>query len=361
LAGFVHFPAESQAPSSWQSSAAGQLTVPTHRPAWQLSVVHALPSLQVAPSFFTGFVQAPVAGSQVPLSWHWSLAAHIFVVPPAHMPLMQASPVVHGFPSLHVLPSAGTWQPPFPSHLPVFPHMFVLVGQVFAAGSRGGLPTEMLVHVPVFPDNAHDWHPPVHAPSQQIPVASVARVFAQWAWEQSASAPHTCPSGSLSPHLFVCVLHVTPEAQSELAVQVVRHVAASTLHVYGLQFFMVDAEQAPLPSQVAGLVWVLPAGQLWLRHAVEVSQLRHLPVPSHTPSRPQVLRSVALHRAPGSAPPAGTGVQVPRWLATLQLWQTPVAADEQAVLQQTPSTQMPLSHWVASEQIDPMPFLPHEW
>ena len=69
--------------------------------------------------------------------------------------------------------------------------------------------------------------------------------------------------------------------------------------------------QAPLPSQVAAFVWVLPAGQLWFRHEVDVFQYSHLPVPSQTPSRPQLVRSLARHRPPGSAPPAGTGVQVP--------------------------------------------------
>jgi hypothetical protein len=144
--------------------------------------------------------------------------------------------------------------------------------------------------------------------------------------------------------LFVCVLQVTPFAQSEAVVQVVRQVAASTLQAYGLQLFIVESPQAPLPSQVAAFVCVLPIGQLWFRHVVEVSQKRHLPVPSQRPSRPQVVRSLALQRPPGSVPPAGTGVQVPTWFDTLQLWHTPLAADEQAVSQHTPSTQLPLSH-----------------
>ena len=38
-----------------------------HKPAWQLSVcVQAFPSLQVAPSGFAGFEQAPVVVSHVP-------------------------------------------------------------------------------------------------------------------------------------------------------------------------------------------------------------------------------------------------------------------------------------------------------
>jgi hypothetical protein len=33
-----------------------------------------------------------------------------------------------------------------------------------------------------------------------------------------------------------------------------------------------EAAHAPLPSQVAAFVWVLPAGQLWSRHDVEAFQ-----------------------------------------------------------------------------------------
>ena len=44
---------------------------PTHTPSWQLSVgVHALPSLPPVPLVLEGFEQMPVAGLQVPTSWH---------------------------------------------------------------------------------------------------------------------------------------------------------------------------------------------------------------------------------------------------------------------------------------------------
>jgi len=85
------------------------------------------------------------------------------------------------FPSLQEVPSGGTWQAPLPLQLPVFPHVFEVVGQVLTAGSRGAEPAARLVHVPSFDVRAHDWHPLVQAVSQQIPVVSVARVFTQWA------------------------------------------------------------------------------------------------------------------------------------------------------------------------------------
>src|SRR5439155_18263672 len=64
--------------ASWHASGGTHPTgfVPLHTPAWQVSVrVQALPSLQAVPSGFAGLEQAPVAGSQVPASWHWSAAA----------------------------------------------------------------------------------------------------------------------------------------------------------------------------------------------------------------------------------------------------------------------------------------------
>ncbi len=74
FAGFEHEPVVgSQVPASWHESAAPQVTgfVPVQTPPWQLSVwVQALPSLQAAPSGFAVLEQRPVAGSQVPASWH---------------------------------------------------------------------------------------------------------------------------------------------------------------------------------------------------------------------------------------------------------------------------------------------------
>ncbi len=74
FAGFVHVPVDGlQVPAEWHWSLAVQTTglVPRHAPAWQVSVrVQAFPSLQVTPSDLAGFVQTPVAESQVPAVWH---------------------------------------------------------------------------------------------------------------------------------------------------------------------------------------------------------------------------------------------------------------------------------------------------
>lgn len=83
------------------------------------------------------------------------------------------------------------------------------------------------------------------------------------------------------------------------------------------------------------------------------------PLPLHMPVAPQAV-VVAAQRPFGSAAPAATGEQVPTLPPTLQLWQVPAAASVQAVLQQTPSVQLPLAHWVPAEQAAPLGFGPHE-
>jgi len=77
------------------------------------------------------------------------------------------------------------------------------------------------------------------------------------------------------------------------------------------------------------------------------------------PSSPQVVLPFT-QRNCGSDPPSGTGLQVPTEPVTLQLWQRPAAAPEQALLQQTPSVQMPLPHSVPAVQAAPFDFKPHE-
>jgi hypothetical protein len=78
--------------------------VPVHPPARQASpVVQVRPSLQVVPSGLFGFEQVPVAGLQVPASWHWSAAKQVIAVP-EQLPLWQESFWVQALPSLQVVP-----------------------------------------------------------------------------------------------------------------------------------------------------------------------------------------------------------------------------------------------------------------
>ena len=74
--------------------------MPVHLPAWQVSVcVQALPSSQALPSGFAGFEHEPVAGSQVPASWHESAAAQVTGFAPVQTPFWQVSVRVQALPS----------------------------------------------------------------------------------------------------------------------------------------------------------------------------------------------------------------------------------------------------------------------
>ena len=90
-------------------------------PLWQVSIcVQRFPSLQPVPSALDGLEQAPVAGAQVPTSWHWSWAMHTTGFTPVHTPAWQLSLWVQALPSLHGVPFAFDWlvQAPVGSQVP---------------------------------------------------------------------------------------------------------------------------------------------------------------------------------------------------------------------------------------------------
>ena len=65
--------AELQMPATWHWSDAVHVTglAPVQAPAWQVSVwVQALPSEQPVPFGALGLLHVPVAGLQVPATWH---------------------------------------------------------------------------------------------------------------------------------------------------------------------------------------------------------------------------------------------------------------------------------------------------
>ena len=115
--GLVQTPVEGwQVPAVWHWSVAAQVfAVPVQVPARQLSPsVHRFASLQAVASGATGFVQMPVAGWQTPAVWHWSEAAQVLAVPAVQVPARQVSPSVHAFASLQTVASgaAGFEQAP---------------------------------------------------------------------------------------------------------------------------------------------------------------------------------------------------------------------------------------------------------
>src|SRR5438876_961888 len=108
LAGFEHVPvAGLQVPASWHWCGALQVTgsVPVQAPAWSVSVrVNALGSSHAVPLGLAGLEHVPVVGSQVPASWHWSGAGQVTGFAPVHAPAWQVSVRVHALASSHAVP-----------------------------------------------------------------------------------------------------------------------------------------------------------------------------------------------------------------------------------------------------------------
>jgi hypothetical protein len=132
--GLEHAPLDgSHVPAAWHWSLAAQVTgfEPVHAPLWQESVwVHALLSLHVVPFAATGLEHAPLDGSHVPATWHWSLAVHVTGLEPVQLPFWHASLCVQALPSLQAVPFAATGFEHAPldgSHVPTAWHWSLAV------------------------------------------------------------------------------------------------------------------------------------------------------------------------------------------------------------------------------------------
>jgi hypothetical protein len=99
-----------QVPATWHAPAAVQVTgLPAeHTPAWHESpCVQRLPSLQGVPSGAAGLEHVPVVGSQAPATWHWSGGAQVTGFEPVHDPLAQANDWKHALFPVHAVPSGA--------------------------------------------------------------------------------------------------------------------------------------------------------------------------------------------------------------------------------------------------------------
>src|SRR5438094_63744 len=186
LAGFEHVPvAGSQLPTSWHCSAAVQPTglLPVHLPASQVSaLVQALPSLQAVPLGAAGFEHWPVAGSHVPASWHWSEAVQVTGLLPTQLPPSQVSLCVQALLSLQAVPLAAAGfehSPVAGSHVPASWHW-----------SEGVQTTGL---APVHP-SARQVSVCVHASPSVHGVSSVAVIPMQRPARQASPVVHSLPS-----------------------------------------------------------------------------------------------------------------------------------------------------------------------
>jgi hypothetical protein len=168
---------------------------------------------------------------------------------------------------------------------------------------------------------------PAQAVAQQTPCAQMPEL-------QSASAEQLPPIGLL-PQLPL--LQAFGGSQSASVTQVVWHWPV-VLQVNGEQDSVPIAEHAPAPSHRAATVRVVTEqpGRWQITPPAYFSQA---PAPSQNPSVPQVAGSVCGQSSRGSVP-TSAGMQVPTLPVAAQVSQ----AIEQAVVQQTPSTQNPEPH-----------------
>lgn len=116
--GFVHTPVTGlQVPRKWHLSGAAQVVaVPVQVPPTHLSsVVQTLPSLHGVPLGASAFVHMPVFALQVPATWHWSGGGQTLGAPPTQAPATHLSPVVQELPSSQPVPSGAIVS----AHMPV--------------------------------------------------------------------------------------------------------------------------------------------------------------------------------------------------------------------------------------------------
>jgi hypothetical protein len=106
--------------------------------------------------------------------------------------------------------------------------------------------------------------------------------------------------------------------------------------------------QVPVPEQDDGGWNVAPLHD-WARpHETDEAACWQPPEPLHRPVLPHTPLAAQL---PGSATPLATFAQVPRVL-TLQAWHV----EQVEVVQQTPSVQWALAHWLSPAHAPPLPF-----
>jgi hypothetical protein len=106
---------------------------------------------------------------------------------------------------------------------------------------------------------------------------------------------------------------------------------------------------APPEQEPASLSVAVPAGQLVLEQPVPSAYFWQPPAPSHLPFVPQVDAPWSVQNVVGAAVPGGSGAHAPV-PDTLHAWQ----AGQLALPQHTPSTQLPLMHWLPVAQARPL-------
>ena len=120
---------------------------------------------------------------------------------------------------------------------------------------------------------------------------------------------------------------------------------------------MLAGLHVPAPSHARPSVCsVAFAGHEGGAHGVPAAKSSQAPLPSQNPVVAQVAAPAFAHALVGSAPPLGTGAQVPAVVVRAHERHVPV----QAVRQQTPCAQKPLPHSTPSAHVAPGPLRPQD-
>jgi hypothetical protein len=350
-----------------------------------------VPTLPVTPHDWHVVVQALLQqkpSTQLPLA-HWLLIVHIWPLPSWHVPeplhtLVPAQPGASCWPSgtlaqvpeplmLHdwqfgqalVLQQVLSTQLPL-AHWPAPVQVLPLVRLGTHADIRQKLPAEQSPSEVQLERHAPA---PLHVVAPQLFLGSVSSATLP----QMPSAPEPFFADEQAVHTpLQALLQHTPSTQKPLAQSA----------AFVPQAWPTSARHEPAPLQALGamhgvvaLVSCWPAGALEQVPMLPVTlQAWQVPVHAllqHTPSAqkplahwvlavhvvPLLARQVpaplqvfgAVH-VPGSCWKAGTLAQVPTLPVTLQAWQVPAHVE----LQQTPSMQLPLKHWLLSVHAEPL-------
>src|SRR5438552_1279872 len=275
--------AGSHVPATWHWSKAVQTTGldPTQLPFWQLSLcVQALPSLQLVPLAAVGLEHLPVAGSQVPATWHWSKAVQTTGLDPTQLPFWQLSLCLLAWPSLQLVLLASPARRSSDlagSHVPATWHWSK------AVQTTGLDPTQLpfwqlSLCVQALP--SLQLVPLAAVGLEHLPVAG-SQVPATWHWSKAVQTtgldPTQLPFWQLSlcllawPSLQLVLLASPARRSSDLAGS---HVPATWHWSKAVQTTGLDPTQLPF-WQLSLCVQALPSLQLVPLAAVG---LEHLPV-----------------------------------------------------------------------------------
>jgi hypothetical protein len=190
-----------------------------------------------------------------------------------------------------------------------------------------------LAHIPSLPETAQLWHDPQGPVLQQTPSVQCFELH-------SPSRPQARPSPFLATqplplqYVFGWAHWVSSPGMSHVPRQ------PPVVHWYGEQLTAFGIVQLPVPLQAPAGWKVVASRQVKLVHIVPAFTWAQAP-PAQKPVLPQ--GGFAAHRLCGSAWPSATAAHVPG-VEPLQVLQVP----QLEVLQQTPSTQLPLAHsWAA--------------